>query len=73
MKIECNYKVAKPFGSFKKGDLLRKEKREHLRIIKRKLQEGDGTVIPLEKKMNEVPYENKMIDKSTDNKKKEGK
>lgn len=73
MKIECDYTVAKPFGNFKKGDLLRMKKKEHLKVIKRKLQEGDETVIPFGKKMNTEKYENKMIKDSDENKKKEGK
>lgn len=74
-----DYKVIKPFGKFKKGDTLREKL--HQRIIKRKLQEDqkkDPTILPvnkaarLEAKMVEEKYENKMIDKSEENKKKKG-
>jgi uncharacterized protein YrzB (UPF0473 family) len=71
-----DYKVIKPFGKFKKGDLLREKKHDHHRIIKRKLQEdkdGDPTIIPVENKqetkMIKEKYENKMIEKSEENKK----
>lgn len=79
-----DYKVIKPFGKFKKGDVLREGKRDHLKLIKRKLQEdveGDETIIPIGKekpevkedaKMVEEKYENKMIEKSEENKKKKG-
>jgi hypothetical protein len=70
-------KVVKPFGKFKKGDLLRAKNRDHLRIIKRKIQEdveSDPTIIPVgkkktESKMVESKYENKMVEKSEENKK----
>jgi hypothetical protein len=71
-----DYKVIKPFGDYKKGALLNSNNREELKIIKRKLQEdveGDETILPVENvKMNEEKYENKMIEKSEENKKKKG-
>jgi hypothetical protein len=68
------YKVVKPFGKYKKGYILNDEKKEERRVIGRKLQEG-GTVekVGSGSKMMEDKYENKMIEKSEENKKKGGK
>lgn len=72
MEIKTDYEVVKPFGKFKKGERLRIAKRDHLRCIKRKLQENDGTVKEWSggQKMTKDKPENKMIEKSEENKSK---
>jgi hypothetical protein len=75
-----DYKVIKPFGKYKKGNILRGARKDQARLIRRKLQEdvkGDETILPVNKakpdeKMIDEKYENKMVEKSEENKKKKG-
>lgn len=61
------YKIIKPFGDFKKWQIIDDQK--YRRIVKRKLEEG-GTLEPVEKeaKMENSKYENKMDKKNYENK-----